>query len=95
LYGGSRKHHLALLAEALDQPSEAAAWFDGAIEAHERIDSPPWIARSLVEAARFHLARGDSAHARAFVDRALGITKELGLSATERRAEEVLVVIAP
>ena len=71
---------LGMLAVTLGRPDEAAVLFGSAVDMSERLRTPTWLARSLLEQAR--LARGDERSALAA--RALALASETGAAGIER-----------
>ena len=90
---GATSHYLGLLAEALSERETADQWFEEAMDLQRRIDSPPWVARTLVDRAEALVARGDPTGARQIVDEALAVTKGTELAFTRARAELVLAAL--
>ena len=91
--GGAVAHYLGMLAAALGAYDIAQAHFGEAMEIHDRLGAPYWIASTQLEWARMHRKRrrpGDGDQARALVGQALVTARELGLGNLERRAVELL-----
>jgi hypothetical protein len=91
-YLGSAERYLALLADTLDRPDEADARFATAVTAHERMKTPPWLARTLLDWADHKLARGDTSTARELAKRATSVIGRLPLAAQRTRAERLLAL---
>jgi hypothetical protein len=89
-YLGSAQRYLALLAEALDRPDEADERFALAVAAHDRMATPPWLARTLLDWADHNVAHRDNTKARLLAERALTAIGDLPLSAQRKRAEHIL-----
>jgi len=90
---GTVSHHLGALAALLGRFDEAEARFAAATDLHERIGAPCWLARTRLEWARMHLARGglgDAERGRKLLDQALATARELGLTNVERRAVQLV-----
>jgi len=90
---GSVDHYLALLAMTLGRFDEADAHFACAEGLHDRIGSPPWLARTRLEWARMLLTRcgpADGVRARQLLGEALKTARELGLAKIERDAAALL-----
>ena len=85
-YIGSPARNLGMLASALDRDGEATQWFERAAAAHERMSTPPWLARGLLDWAEHELARGRNSRAVELVDRALAAIGELPLASSRDRA---------
>ena len=89
---GSVSRQLALLAEALGRREDADRHFADALAMHERLESPPLIARVEFDRARTLLARGspvDREHALRRASRALATARDRGMN---RLAERALAV---
>jgi tetratricopeptide (TPR) repeat protein len=85
--------YLGMLATVLTRYDQAEDHFSEAMEIHERLRAPYWIACTRLEWARMLLARrqpGDAERARDLVGQALATARELGLANVERRAVELL-----
>jgi len=89
-YGGSYSRYLALLCDAVGDHDDADRWFAAAVEAHQRIGSPPWTARTRVDWAESALSRGDDQRARDLAHMAIGDVGDLELTVTRERATTVL-----
>jgi hypothetical protein len=85
-YLGSTTRNLGLLTAALGRHDEATSWFELAVEAHERMRTPPWIARGLLDWADHELELGHRDRAVELADRALAAIGDLGLEASRARA---------
>jgi class 3 adenylate cyclase len=89
---GSVSRQLGLLANALGRPADADRHFADALALHQRLESPPLIARTQYDQARILLARGspvDREHALQLASRALDTARRLGMA---RLAEKALWV---
>jgi class 3 adenylate cyclase len=93
-YLGSAQRYLALLADALDRPDEADERFALAVAAHERMATPPWLARTLLDWADHKLIHRDNTTSRLLAERALTEIGDLPLSAQRERAERLLQTMA-
>jgi tetratricopeptide (TPR) repeat protein len=81
---GSASFYLALLATVTARWAEAADHFEAAIQAHDRLEARPFLARTRYEYARMLLRRGQPAdRSRAFwlLDQALATASTLGMVA--------------
>jgi tetratricopeptide (TPR) repeat protein len=90
---GAVAFYLGMLATVLTRYDRAAAHFSEAMEIHERLRAPYWIACTRLEWARVLLTRrqpGDTDRARQLLGQALATARELGLANVERRAVELL-----
>jgi tetratricopeptide (TPR) repeat protein len=85
-YLGASAYYLGLLAAALGRPDEARSWYEQAVAAHERMESPPWLARTLIDWAL--LEDGDTR--RQLARRAIDVIGDLPLEASRRRALALL-----
>ena len=85
-YLGSASYYLGLLAAALDRGDEARSWYERAVEHHEQMRTPPWLARTYIDLAV--LEGGD--RQRQLAQRALDIIKDRPLEAIRHRAESLL-----
>jgi DNA-binding CsgD family transcriptional regulator len=91
---GAVSRVLGLLADLLGRRTEAAAHFEDALRAHERLGARPLLARTRYEYARMLLTGGAQAErvrALALLEGALGAARELGMSGLE---EHVLTLHA-
>jgi class 3 adenylate cyclase/tetratricopeptide (TPR) repeat protein len=88
-YLGSSTRNLGLLASALGDVAEATSWFERAAAEHERMRTPPWLARGLLDWAEHDGAHGRVADARKRVDRAVEVIDDLPLDALRNRAAQV------
>jgi hypothetical protein len=92
---GAIDFYLGLLASTLGRFDEALSHFGAAGRMHERISSPPWIARTRLEWGRMLLRRdgpGDVERGRALINAALTMALSLGQGSVERRARDALQV---
>lgn len=85
-FGGSYARNLALLCHALGDFESAERWFGEAIECHERIASPPWLARTKLDYAERLLQRGVRDQAVLLARSALEDIGNLELVNSRRRA---------
>ena len=79
---GSASYHLGLLAATLGRAEDAVAHLEAAIRAHERLGSPPLLARSRHQYAQALLARGrpgDRQRAQEHLDWAKAEARRLGI----------------
>jgi hypothetical protein len=86
---GAVDHFVGMLCTTLGRFDEADAAFTSAAVLHERLGSPPLLARSQIEWARTLAARdgpGDAARGGALRHDALSTAGRLGLGSIERRA---------
>lgn len=89
--GGLVDLALARAAAALGDLDRARTDFEVAVAGHERLQTPAWLARSLVHQGRFLLATGDDADRRAGEDalaRAADLARRYGLPYVARRISE-------
>jgi len=89
-YLGAAARYLGLLCDALGHIQEADDWFAKAGAEHTRIQSPPWLARGLLDWAESHHRRGQHDQARALAAKALDAIGDLELNVTRSRAERIL-----
>lgn len=89
-YLGSNARYLALLSDALGRPDEADEWFARAVEDHQRMQSPPWIARTRLDWADSLLRRGRTDEARGQAGQVLDDIGDLDLPASRARAEALM-----
>ena len=89
-YSGSTARYLALLSAAIGNEDDADRWFTQAIEDHERIASPPWLARTRIDWAEHLLRRGESQRAHELARAALKNIGTLELTVSRSRAEALL-----
>jgi class 3 adenylate cyclase/tetratricopeptide (TPR) repeat protein len=90
---GGVDHQLAMLSTVLGRFDEAETEFRAAVDLHERLAAPAWLARTHLEWARMMLTRrraGDTGHARELLEHALSTARELGLATIERRTVSLL-----
>ena len=90
-YLGSTARYVGLLCDALGRAEEADAWFAQAAAEHVRIQSPPWLARGLLDWADSQQRRGRIEAARDLAAQALTAIGDLELTVTRSRAERILV----
>ena len=93
-YLGSATRNLGLLCSALGRDNEAMDWFAQAVAAHERMRTPPWLARTLLDWADHELTMGRRDAVRDHVDRALEVIGDLALDASRNRAAALRVRLA-
>jgi DNA-binding SARP family transcriptional activator len=81
---------LARGAALTGRPTDARRWFQVAVEGHERLRAPVWLARSLLHQGRFLLGGGpdDIARGREAIDRAAGLAEAHGAVNVARQAHE-------
>jgi class 3 adenylate cyclase len=87
--GGVVAFYLGILATALDHFDDADAHFAEALEIHEGLRAPYWIARTKLEQARMLDARGgpdDRARATVLLDKVEATAQEYGFAALMRHA---------
>ncbi|MBI1886651.1 MAG: AAA family ATPase [Chloroflexi bacterium] len=92
-YQGSVPHYLGLLATTMGRWREAQRHFEDALEMHEKMRSPPWLAHTRYEYARMLLARGepgDREKAQALLSQALATARELGMQKVAAEAEALM-----
>jgi hypothetical protein len=81
--------YLGMLASSLDRFDDAAAHFAEAIDIHEGLRSPYWMARTQLEQGRMLLARGapgDSGQAMLLLDDVEGTAGDYGFASLTRHA---------
>jgi hypothetical protein len=88
-YVGSATRNLGLLAATLGRDDDAVSWFERAVTEHERIPTPPWLARGLLDWAQHELAMRRRDHALELIDRALAVIGDLPLEASKARAQHL------
>ena len=88
-YIGSSTRNLGLLAAALGRVDDARNWFERAAAAHDRMRTPPWLARGLLDWAELELDQGDPARAAELTDRAVAVIADLPLDGSRARAERL------
>jgi tetratricopeptide (TPR) repeat protein len=96
-YTGAVSHYLGLLWRTVGDRDAAERSFRGALELHERMGAPVWLARTRVEWAALLLdgQSGDrSAEGAALGEAALTGARALGAGGVERRAAAVLAEAA-
>jgi tetratricopeptide (TPR) repeat protein len=74
---------LGMLARAAGRPDDALAHLDDALERAQALGSPPLVARTRLEAAKAHLARGadgDAAVAERLLEQAAAAASALGMA---------------
>jgi DNA-binding SARP family transcriptional activator/tetratricopeptide (TPR) repeat protein len=84
---------LAQAASVSGDAAAARALFDSAVEGHERLRAPAWLARSLLHQGRFLLATGDpddAALGRTALRRARELTVRHGLAPIARQVDAAL-----
>lgn len=88
---GAVSHHLATLAAVLGRHEEAESHFATALQVHERLRAPFFIALTLIEWARALRRRtGDSPRTESMLRRAHGIARERGYAGLEARSGRLL-----
>lgn len=88
-YLGATSRYLGLLTNSLGRYEEADEWFARAEADHSRIQSPPWLARGLLDWAESCQRRGDLDQARALAGKALRTIGDLDLAVSRARAERI------
>src|SRR5262249_4864836 len=91
---GSVSYYLGLLAMTLGNVTSAAEHLENALQAHRRLRSRPWVARSQCEHACALVARNrdqDALRASELGEQALATATELGVRETVERARAVAV----
>jgi eukaryotic-like serine/threonine-protein kinase len=94
---GSADRPLGLLATTMGLWEDAEAHFEAALDLNARLGARPWLARTEHGYAQMLLARrgtGDAERARHLLRRALGATRELGMTTLAERAEAQLAATA-
>jgi len=85
---GAVDRYRGMLAALAGDDASAAAHFAAAVALDERGGGRPWLAHSRCEWARWLASRGgDAAAARAQLDAALALGRELGMAGLARRCE--------
>ncbi|HEV8628084.1 MAG TPA: tetratricopeptide repeat protein [Acidimicrobiia bacterium] len=87
--GGAVALYLGMLATVLDRFDDAESHFSEALEIHERLQTPYWIARTHLERARMLFARGvsdDASRAAVLLDQVEATAARYGFSALTRHA---------
>ncbi len=88
--GASAAHWLAELALSVDELDLAERYHAKAIQLHDRLGGPVWVARSHYQAARLLLARGRRAAAEAALSRALTLAEDIGMQELAQLARTAL-----
>jgi class 3 adenylate cyclase len=91
--GGAVALYLGMLSVALNQWDQAQGHLAEAMQIHEGLHAPYWVARTRLEWARMLLARrqpGDTDGARELLAQALDTARQLGFADVERRAVQLL-----
>ena len=88
-YLGSVARNLGMLSSALGRDGEATQWFERAVAEHERMRTPPWLARGLLDWAEHEIEHGRVDAARDHIDRALDVIGDLALDASRNRATQL------
>jgi tetratricopeptide (TPR) repeat protein len=94
---GAAARAVGSLAAVLSRPDEAIQHLEGATAINERIGARPWLAHTKVDHARVLLARdrpGDRRSADGLLRNALATYRELGMSASEHKASDLLAEAA-
>jgi AAA ATPase domain len=89
---GSVSRPLGVLTGALSRWDDAVRHFDRALAENTRARARPWVAQTQLDYARVLRARdgpGDREQARALLEEARAIARQLGMAALERKAEDV------
>jgi hypothetical protein len=89
-YLGGTARYLGLLSDALGRADEADEWFAKAEAQHAGIQSPPWLARGLLDWAESRQRRGQQDGVRALATKALDAVGDLELKVSRARAERIL-----
>jgi tetratricopeptide (TPR) repeat protein len=93
---GSVKRLLGRLAMLLERWDEAERWFEEARALHERMASPPLLARTSCDHAEMLLQRGgDPQRAAALLEHARKTAEQIGAAAILRRARELAAAKHP
>ncbi len=90
---GAIDRYLGMLAGSLERYEDAERHLARAVETHERIRAPVFLARTRLDWAEMLLAReaeGDAERAQALLGQALAGARERGCAALERRADAAL-----
>ena len=86
---GAADRLLALLHDAVDEPDRADEYFARAVEQHEAIRSPTWVARTELDWAESLIARDRVDDAATHLDAAGGAIGDLDLPDSRRRLAEL------
>ena len=89
---GAVARHLGMLAGALDRIADAVAHFEKALEMNARMGARLWVAHTECDLARALIergAQGDGKQAEALVAAARETSRELGLTAVERKLRSI------
>jgi tetratricopeptide (TPR) repeat protein len=81
---------LARVHATLGHDKEATLWFTRAVEGHERVGAPAWLARSLLHQGRFRRQRGDDEAALASLERAAALADAFSLPVVARQVAAAL-----
>ncbi|CAN5122009.1 AAA family ATPase [soil metagenome] len=95
---GSAARYLGLLSATLGRREEAVRHFEEAIEANERMGSPPWAAHSRHDLAAVLLARdapGDLERARSLLREVVDVSSRLGMTVLSSRATNMMATMEP
>ncbi len=91
---GAASHHLAVLATLIGDRERAAAHFEDALAANERMGARPWLVRTQLRFAELLHERGDAARAGALLEHALGTATALRLDALAQRVRDAQAQLA-
>ena len=91
---GAASHHLAVLATLIGDRERAAAHFEDALAANERMGARPWLVRTQLRFAELLRERGEAARAGALLERALGTATALRLDALAQRVRDAQAQLA-
>ena len=91
---GAADRLLALLHDALDEPDRAEEYFARAVEQHQSIRSPNWVARTELDWAESLLARDRVDDAAAHLAAARAVIGDLDLTDSLRRLDELTARLA-
>jgi class 3 adenylate cyclase len=86
---GAADRLLALLHDAVDEPDRADEYFASAVEQHQAMRSPTWVARTELDWAESLLARHRVDEARAHLEGARAAIGDLDLTESRRRLTEL------
>ena len=85
---GATSHHLAVLATLVGDDERAAAHFENALAANERMGARPWLVRTQLRFAALLGERGEAARAGALLERALATASTLRLDALAQHVRD-------
>ena len=87
---GSLARSLGCLAHRLGRPDEAEGHFRGALDIHERLQSPYWTAQTQLDLADLLLEGGQHAEVRGLSGQALETAQRFGFGGIEQRADALV-----